>query len=78
MFLQNVMVAARGMGLDTCPQAAFMPYHRTIQTMLDIPPEEMLVCGMALGYADPAAVENSLETERAPAQEFTRFAGWAE
>ena len=78
MFLQNVMVAARGMGLDTCPQAAFMPYHRTIQTMLEIPPEEMLVCGMALGYADPAAVENSLETERAPAQEFTRFAGWAE
>jgi hypothetical protein len=55
-----------------------MPYHRTIQTMLEIPPEEMLVCGMALGYADPAAVENSLETERAPAQEFTRFAGWAE
>ena len=78
MFLQNVMVAARGMGLDTCPQAAFMPYHRTIQAMLGIPPEEMLVCGMALGYADPAAVENSLETERAPAQEFTRFAGWAE
>jgi hypothetical protein len=33
---------------------------------------------MALGYADPAAVENGLETERAPAQEFTRFAGWAE
>jgi len=78
MFLQNVMVAARGMGLDTCPQAAFMPYHRTIQAMLAIPAEEMLVCGMALGYADPAAVENSLETERAPAREFTSFAGWAE
>jgi nitroreductase len=78
MFLQNVMVAARGMGLDTCPQAAFMPYHRTIQTMLEIPPEEMLVCGMALGYADPAAVENGLETERAPARDFARFAGWGE
>lgn len=78
MFLQNVMVAARGMGLDTCPQAAFMPYHRSIQAMLAIPAEEMLVCGMALGYADPAAVENRLETERAPAREFTSFAGWAE
>jgi nitroreductase len=78
MFLQNVMVAARGMGLDTCPQAAFMPYHRTIQTMLEIPPEEMLVCGMALGYADPAAVENGLVTERAPAREFGRFVGWDE
>jgi hypothetical protein len=55
-----------------------MPYHRTIQAMLDIPAEEMLVCGMALGYADPAAVENGLVTERAPARDFTRFAGWAE
>jgi nitroreductase len=78
MFLQNVMVAARGMGLDTCPQAAFMPYHRTIQTMLEIPPEEMLVCGMALGYAVPDAVENGLVTERAPARAFARFAGWGE
>ena len=78
MFLQNVMVAARGMGLDTCPQAAFMPYHRTIQTMLEIPTEEMLVCGMALGYADPDAVENGLMTERAPARDFARFVGWAE
>jgi hypothetical protein len=55
-----------------------MPYHRTIQTMLEIPPEEMLVCGMALGYADPDAVENSLVTERAPARDFARFAGWGE
>jgi len=76
MFLQNVMVAARGMGLDTCPQAAFMPYHRTIQSMLEIPPEEMLVCGMALGYADPDALENGLLTERAPARDFARFVGW--
>jgi hypothetical protein len=55
-----------------------MPYHRTIQTMLEIPPEEMLVCGMALGYAVPDAVENGLVTERAPAREFARFAGWGE
>jgi len=78
MFLQNVMVAARGMGLDTCPQAAFMPYHCIIQTMLEIPSEEMLVCGMALGYAVPDAVENRLVTERAPVLDFTRFAGWGE
>jgi hypothetical protein len=46
--------------------------------MLDIPPEEMLVCGMALGYADPDAVENTLVTERAQARDFARFAGWDE
>jgi hypothetical protein len=33
---------------------------------------------MALGYADPSAVENSLVTERAPARDFVRFAGWGE
>ncbi len=36
-------------------------------------PEQMLVCGMALGYADPEAVENSLVTERALVSEFARF-----
>jgi hypothetical protein len=46
--------------------------------MLEIPPEEMLVCGMALGYADPDAVENGLETERAQARDFALFAGWGE
>lgn len=29
MFLQGVMTAARARGLDTCPQAAFVPFHRT-------------------------------------------------
>lgn len=73
MFLQNVMVAARARGLDTCPQAAFCKYHRIIARHLDIPPERMLVCGMALGYEDTSMIENTLRTERATAAEFTRF-----
>jgi len=73
MFLQNIMVAARARGLHTCPQAAFTQFHRLIADELRLRPEQMLVCGMALGYADPAAVENSLVTERAPVAEFTRF-----
>lgn len=76
MFLGNVTVAARGMGLDTCPQAAFAPHHRTIRAHLSIPEEEVVVCGMALGHSDPAAPENTLVTERAPAAEFCRFEGW--
>ena len=75
MFLQNVMVAARARGLDTCPQAAFTPFHRIIMDHLGAPPQEMLVCGMSLGQADPQAVENTLVTERAPVHEFTRFHG---
>jgi len=73
MFLENVMVAARARGLHTCPQAAFTQFHRVIAEELAFEPGQMLVCGMALGYADPAAVENSLETERAPVSEFARF-----
>ena len=64
MFLQNIMVAARGRGLDTCPQAAFNPFHRVIRETLQMPDNEELVCGMALGYADNDAVENRLTTER--------------
>jgi nitroreductase len=73
MFLQNIMVAARGRGLDTCPQAAFTQFHRVIAEQLDLPQNEMVVCGMALGWADPDKIENSLVTEREPASDFTRF-----
>lgn len=75
MFLQNVMVAARARGLDTCPQAAWARFHTAMRPVLGITPEEVVVCGMALGYADPDAPENHLETERVPAAEFTTFRG---
>ena len=75
MFLQSIMVAARGRGLDTCPQAAFMQFHRIITAHIGAPDNEQVVCGMSLGYADPAAVENTLVTERDPVGNFTRFLG---
>jgi nitroreductase len=73
MFLQNIMVAARGRGLDTCPQAAFNKYHKIIREILQIPPEQAVVCGMSLGYANPASVENTLVSEREPLAVFTHF-----
>jgi nitroreductase len=73
MFLQNIMVAARGRGLDTCPQAAFTQFHRIISAELGLPDSDMIVCGMALGYADPEKVENTLVTEREPVSAFARF-----
>ena len=73
MFLQSVMVAARGRGLDTCPQAAFMQFHRIISEHIGAPAEEQVVCGMSLGFADPNAVENTLVTEREPVASFARF-----
>lgn len=73
MFLQNIMVAARGRGLDTCPQAAFTQYHKLIRELLQLPEHEQLVCGMSLGYADSSKIENSLMTEREPVSAFAKF-----
>ena len=73
MFLQGVMLAGRARGLDTCPQVSWLDYHRIIAAVLGFGPQEQLVCGMALGYADPAAIESSLRTERASLDEFVVF-----
>jgi nitroreductase len=73
MFLQNIMVAARGRGLDTCPQAAFTQYHKVIADVLDLPDGEQVVCGMSLGFADPSRIENTLVTEREPVSSFAKF-----
>jgi nitroreductase len=73
MFLQNLMVAARARGLHTCPQAAFIEFHRIITEHVGAPASEQVVCGMSLGHADPAAAENSLVTEREPVSAFARF-----
>jgi nitroreductase len=74
MFLQSIMIAARGRGLHTCPQAAFAPYHRQIRPVLGIPDEEIVLCGMALGYEDTSKPENDLRTDRAPLEEWVTFA----
>jgi nitroreductase len=76
MFLENVMVSARGRGLDTCAQAAWSHYHTAIRPVLGLAEEEIVVCGMALGYADPDAPENTLKTVRVSAREFMRFEGF--
>lgn len=78
MFIQNVMVSARGQGLHTCPQAAFANYHRIIRRHLQIPDEQIVVCGMAIGYRDPHAPENIWRTDREPVETFTRWVGFEE
>ena len=73
MFVQSIMVAARAEGLETCPQAAFCTYHDTIQEMLEIPAGEMIVCGMGIGYGEPADKINTFRTSRETVENFTRF-----
>ena len=73
MFLQNLMVAARAHGLDTCPQAAWNGYASIILPHIGAGDNEMLVCGLALGYADPHAVVNTFYTPRESVESFTTW-----
>jgi nitroreductase len=76
IFIGTFTVAARGRGLDTCPQAAIANFHEVIRQELGIPQKEVVICGIALGHADPSAPENRLVTERASASEFATFHGY--
>ncbi|WP_312796433.1 nitroreductase [Tianweitania sp.] len=73
MMLQTVMIAARARGLHTCPQAAFAPYHKEIRPILGISEDEIVVCGMALGYEDTSKPENNFRTEREPLENWVTF-----
>jgi nitroreductase len=75
MFLENVMLAARARGLDTCPQAAWPRFHGIIRRHLGFGDDETVICGMALGYADEEAAVNRLVTDRAPLDTWTTFHG---
>ncbi|MEM7194086.1 MAG: nitroreductase [Pseudomonadota bacterium] len=73
MFLQNIMLLAREHGLHTCPQAAWADYDAIIRTVLPLNDQHVVVCGMAMGYVDHSAIENTLETEREDMGTWTRF-----
>ena len=73
IFMGNFMTAARARGLHTCPQLSFPQFHRVIGDCLGLPENQQVLCGMSLGYEDPAAPENGVRSERAPLEEWTWF-----
>lgn len=73
MFLQSLMLAATEQGLATCPQAALAEYPEIIKQSLGYPQDNILLCGMALGYEDTDAAVNQYRTPRAEVSEFTRY-----
>ena len=76
MYIQTIMLAARGFGLHTCPQAAWITHQEPIYKHLEIPDDQDIVSGMALGYADPDAIENTLVSEREVLDNVARFKGF--
>ena len=76
MYIQTIMLAARGLGLHTCPQAAWIPLQEPVFKRLGIPDDQELVTGMSLGYADKDAIENTLVSEREDVSNVARFVGF--
>lgn len=76
LFVQNVMIAARSRGIDTCPQVSFARFHPIIARLLELAPEQVTACGMSLGFAETAAAVNQVRMPREGALEFSRFLGF--
>jgi nitroreductase len=73
MFLQAIMVAARGFGIETCPQAAWLVFHDLLQRRLGIPPGQTVVCGMAVGYPDLTNRVNTFTPDRMSVKDYVTF-----
>ncbi|WP_353506117.1 nitroreductase family protein [Variovorax sp. J22P240] len=72
LFAQNVMIAAKARGVDSCPQIAFAPFHDLIASHLPMPPEEVTAFGMSMGYGDPDAQVNQTRMPRERVHDFAR------
>lgn len=75
MFIQNVMLAARGLGLETCPQASLAEYPNIVREIVCVSKDEALICGMALGFEDQKHPINHYRTDREPVASFTKVLG---
>lgn len=76
LYMQTIMLAARAEGLHTCPQAAWISFQEPIFRHLNIPEDQVLVSGLALGYEDTSAIENTLVSEREAIENVVRYSGF--
>ena len=75
-YIHTLMYLARGYGLDTCPQESWARLYKLVGAFLKLPPEEMLFCGVAIGYGDHNHPANSFRSPRAELDEFCTFYGF--
>jgi len=76
MYIQTIMLAAKAFGLDSCPQAAWVPFQDAVNKHLGVPDDQILVSGISLGYADHSKIENTLVSEREPVDEVVKWCGF--
>lgn len=73
MFLQTLMLAARARGLHTCAEASIASYPDVVRRELDLSNDWVVICGMAMGYADGDAVVNAFQPSRITLDEYATF-----
>ncbi len=76
MFLQNIMIAAGARGLQTCPQETFAKYHKLLRQLLPITADEIVVCGISMGYGEERIVEAGSLMPKAEVTDFAHFEGF--
>jgi nitroreductase len=75
-FVQTVMLAARELGLHTCAQASIAEYPKIVRAHLPIDEKQLVLCAIAIGYADLSAPVNQFRTERSAVEQFVTFSGF--
>ncbi|MGB6231074.1 MAG: nitroreductase [Litorimonas sp.] len=73
ILLQSIMLLAREHGLHTAPQGWWRNWSSVSRELLDIDAGHHVLVGLALGYANPDAPVNDLESDRAGLSEVVRF-----
>jgi nitroreductase len=76
MFIENILLGARGEGLHTCGQAAFLPFYKVIAEHLSMDPTERLACAISIGYEDPSAPENRFPIDKLGVDDYSTFIGF--
>lgn len=74
--MANIMLGAQAYGLGTCPEAAVARYPDVLREVLKIPETKYIVCGMAIGYPDPAAPVNKFRSHREPLAAYATWHGF--
>ena len=75
-YINTLAILARGYGLDTCPQLSWIRLYKFVDDFLKLPAEQMLYCGMGIGYGDLDKPVNQFRSERANLDEFCKFYGF--
>jgi nitroreductase len=78
MFIQSVVLVAEELGLGSCVQEAWAKVRESLGRHFGLPYDDVIYCGLALGYADRTRPVNAIRTSREPVTGFATFLGFAE